>query len=216
MPLLAASSRGWAPSSPALRPSPEPPATIVHPDTSSITTAIGRPLQHAWRSTPRFPIHRPLLVNLVSDLLRVLVGFSVCILRAGCSLRNHRGCRGYLSGVLACCVPRLGARAGCGCRLDLSDYCCSLSPSRPWRYTPRCPLSLLTHLGLTPSSPSMLRSPVVGISRPGGPSGRRVSVPRAPAQMGRARGRARRGEARWPETGVREVEIPRPSCSSRA
>jgi hypothetical protein len=44
-----------------------------------------------------------------------------------------------------------------------------------------------------------------------------VSVPRAPAQMGRARGRARRGgEARWPETGVREVEIPRPSCSSRA
>jgi hypothetical protein len=44
----------------------------------------------------------------------------------------------------------------------------------------------------------------------------RVSVPRAPAQMGRARGRARRGEARWPETGVREVEIPRPSCSSRA
>jgi hypothetical protein len=40
---------------------------------------------------------------------------------------------------------------------------------------------------------------------------RRVNVPRAPAQMGRARGRARRGEARWPETGVREVEIPRPS-----
>jgi hypothetical protein len=25
-----------------------------------------------------------------------------------------------------------------------------------------------------------------------------------------------KGEARWPETGVREVEIPRPSCSSRA
>jgi hypothetical protein len=58
--------------------------------------------------------------------------------------------------------------------------------------------------------------PGVGVSRPGGPSGRRVSVPRAPAQMGRARGRARRGEARWPETGVGEVEIPRPSCSSRA
>ena len=50
----------------------------------------------------------------------------------------------------------------------------------------------------------------------GGSLSRRVSVPRAPAQMGRARGRARRGEARWPETGVREVEIPRPSCSSRA
>jgi hypothetical protein len=56
----------------------------------------------------------------------------------------------------------------------------------------------------------------VGVSRPGGSLSRRVSVPRAPAQMGRARGRARRGEARWPETGVREVEIPRPSCSSRA
>jgi hypothetical protein len=34
----------------------------------------------------------------------------------------------------------------------------------------------------------------------GGSLSRRVSVPRAPAQMGRARGRARRGErARWPE-----------------
>jgi hypothetical protein len=27
---------------------------------------------------------------------------------------------------------------------------------------------------------------------------------------------AKGGKARWPETGVREVEIPRPSCSSRA
>jgi hypothetical protein len=27
---------------------------------------------------------------------------------------------------------------------------------------------------------------------------------------------AKGGEARWPETGVREVDIPRPSCSSRA
>jgi hypothetical protein len=34
----------------------------------------------------------------------------------------------------------------------------------------------------------------VGVSRPGGSLSRRVSVPRAPAQMGRARGRARRGE----------------------
>jgi hypothetical protein len=50
----------------------------------------------------------------------------------------------------------------------------------------------------------------------GGSLSRRVSVSRAPAQMGRVRGRARRGEARWPETGVREVEISRPSCSSRA
>jgi hypothetical protein len=36
----------------------------------------------------------------------------------------------------------------------------------------------------------------VDVSRPGGSLSRRVSVPRAPAQMGRARGRARRGEAR--------------------
>jgi hypothetical protein len=50
----------------------------------------------------------------------------------------------------------------------------------------------------------------------GGSLSRRVSVSRAPAQMGRARGRARRGEARWPKTGVREVEILRPSCLSRA
>jgi hypothetical protein len=35
---------------------------------------------------------------------------------------------------------------------------------------------------------------LVGVSRPGGSLSRRVSVPRAPAQMGRARGRARRGE----------------------
>jgi hypothetical protein len=51
----------------------------------------------------------------------------------------------------------------------------------------------------------------------GGSLSRRVSVPRAPAQMGRARGRARRGEGRGGRSQVeREVEIPRPSCSSRA
>jgi hypothetical protein len=51
----------------------------------------------------------------------------------------------------------------------------------------------------------------------GGSLSRRVSVPRAPAQMGRVRGRARRGKgARRPESGEREVGIPRPSCSSRA
>jgi hypothetical protein len=38
---------------------------------------------------------------------------------------------------------------------------------------------------------------------------------RAPAQMGR-REAEREGGERWPETGVREVEILRPSCSSRA
>jgi hypothetical protein len=40
--------------------------------------------------------------------------------------------------------------------------------------------------------------------------------PRAPAQMGRREAEHEGGKARWPETGVREVGIPRPSCSSRA
>jgi hypothetical protein len=39
--------------------------------------------------------------------------------------------------------------------------------------------------------------------------------PRAPAQMGQHEAE-REGGKRRPETGVREVEIPRPSCSSRA
>jgi hypothetical protein len=57
----------------------------------------------------------------------------------------------------------------------------------------------------------------VGVSRPGGPSGRRVSVPRALAQMGRARGRARRGEGEVARDGRERggnptafVFIPRP------
>jgi hypothetical protein len=40
--------------------------------------------------------------------------------------------------------------------------------------------------------------------------------PRAPAQMGRREAEREGGEVRRPETGVREVGIPRPSCSSRA
>jgi hypothetical protein len=40
--------------------------------------------------------------------------------------------------------------------------------------------------------------------------------PRAPAQMDRREAEREGGRARWPETGVREVEIPRPSCLSRA
>jgi hypothetical protein len=57
----------------------------------------------------------------------------------------------------------------------------------------------------------------VSVSRPGGPSGRRVSVAACPSPYGSsARASAKGGEARRPETGVREVGIPRPSCSSRA
>jgi hypothetical protein len=51
----------------------------------------------------------------------------------------------------------------------------------------------------------------------GGPSGRRVSVAACPSPDGSsASASAKGGEARRPETGVREVGIPRPSCSSRA
>jgi hypothetical protein len=50
----------------------------------------------------------------------------------------------------------------------------------------------------------------------GGSLSRRVNVAACPSPDGSARGRPRRGEARRPETGVREVGIQRPSCSSRA
>jgi hypothetical protein len=57
----------------------------------------------------------------------------------------------------------------------------------------------------------------VGVPRPGGPLGRRVSVAACPSPDGSsARASAKEGGARRPETGVREVGIPRPSCSSRA
>jgi hypothetical protein len=59
--------------------------------------------------------------------------------------------------------------------------------------------------------------PTVGVPRPGGPLGRRVSVVACPSPDGSsARASAKGGGARRPETGVREVGIPRPSCSSRA
>jgi hypothetical protein len=50
----------------------------------------------------------------------------------------------------------------------------------------------------------------------GGSLSRRVNVAACPSPDGSTRGRARRGEVRRPETGVREVGIPRPPCSSRA
>jgi hypothetical protein len=56
----------------------------------------------------------------------------------------------------------------------------------------------------------------VGVSRPGGTWADEWNVAAWPSPDGSARGRARRGEVRRPETGVREVEILRPSCSSRA
>jgi hypothetical protein len=69
-----------------------------------------------------------------------------------------------------------------------------------------------------PHTPMKLRGlALVGVSRPGGPSGRRVSVAACPNPDGSsARASAKGGEARRPEAGVREVGIPRPLCSSRA
>jgi hypothetical protein len=56
----------------------------------------------------------------------------------------------------------------------------------------------------------------VGVSRPGvlGPTSEMSS--RAPTQMGRREAGREGGKERQPEAGVREVEIPWPSCSSRA
>jgi hypothetical protein len=56
----------------------------------------------------------------------------------------------------------------------------------------------------------------VGVSRPGGPWAGEWMSPRAPAQMGRREAEREGGRVRRPETGVREVGIPRHSCSSRA
>jgi hypothetical protein len=56
----------------------------------------------------------------------------------------------------------------------------------------------------------------LSVFRDRGSLSRRVNVAACPSPDGSTRGRARRGEVRWPETGVREVEIPRSSCSSRA
>jgi hypothetical protein len=56
---------------------------------------------------------------------------------------------------------------------------------------------------------------IVGVSRPGVP-GRRVRCRRVPQPRWVGARPSAKGEVRRPETGVREVEIPRPSCSSRA
>jgi hypothetical protein len=61
-----------------------------------------------------------------------------------------------------------------------------------------------------------IRYTAIGVSRPGVPGPTSEMSPRAPAQMGRRKAEREGGEERQPKTGVREVEIPRPSCSSRA
>jgi hypothetical protein len=50
----------------------------------------------------------------------------------------------------------------------------------------------------------------------GGSLGRRVKCRRVPQPRWVGTGPSAKGGERWPEIGVREVEIPRPSCSSRA
>jgi hypothetical protein len=62
----------------------------------------------------------------------------------------------------------------------------------------------------------ILNSKDVGVSRPGVPEPTSEVSPRAPAQMGRREAEREGGKARRPEMGEREVEIPRPSCSSHA
>jgi hypothetical protein len=56
----------------------------------------------------------------------------------------------------------------------------------------------------------------VSAFRDRGSLGRRVNVAACPSPDGLSARPSAKGEARWPETGVREVGIPRPSCSSRA
>jgi hypothetical protein len=50
----------------------------------------------------------------------------------------------------------------------------------------------------------------------GGSLGRRVKCRHVPQPRWVGARPSAKGEVRWPEMGVREVEIPRPSCSSRA
>jgi hypothetical protein len=52
--------------------------------------------------------------------------------------------------------------------------------------------------------------------RTGGSLGRRVKCRRVPQPRWVGARPSAKGGERWPETGVREVEIPRPSCSPRA
>jgi hypothetical protein len=51
---------------------------------------------------------------------------------------------------------------------------------------------------------------------PGGSLGRRVKCRRVPQPRWVGARPSAKGGEKWPESGVREVEIPRPSCSSRA
>jgi hypothetical protein len=71
-----------------------------------------------------------------------------------------------------------------------------------------CPLLYVTQR-------QMLISNAVGVSRPGVPGPTSEMSPRAPAQMGR-RETEREGGEKAAEEREREVEIPRPSCLSRA
>jgi hypothetical protein len=78
-------------------------------------------------------------------------------------------------------------------------------------------MSTGSFVGVTLDLFEMVDYIVVGVPRPGGPLGRRVSVAACPSPDGSSvRASAKGGEARRPETDVREVGIPRPSCSSRA
>jgi hypothetical protein len=91
--------------------------------------------------------------------------------------------------------------------VNYASSCCRLVlPSGP------PPLAVISNRCLSVVSVA----PVVSVSRPGGPSGRRVSVA-CPSPDGSSAWASEGGKGvRRPETGAREVGIPRPSCSSRA
>jgi hypothetical protein len=68
----------------------------------------------------------------------------------------------------------------------------------------------------TVSHAHLMRGSLSAFRDRGGSLGRRVKCRRVPQPRWVGARPSTKGGERWPKTGVREVEIPRPSCSSRA
>jgi hypothetical protein len=64
--------------------------------------------------------------------------------------------------------------------------------------------------------PGSISTHIVGVSRQGVPKPTSECAACPSPDGSSAWASAKGGEARWPESSVREVEVPRPSCSSRA
>ena len=80
----------------------------------------------------------------------------------------------------------------------------------------RLPIWSLTGSCSSARSRPLPGAPTVGVSRQGVPKPTSECAACPSPDGSSAWASAKGGEARWPETGVREVEVPRPSCSSRA